>query len=205
MAPDIQLHRRGGLGPSALLKPKCREHAKFGHTKKLYVAQGHVSNLTTPNAVAKRPPVTTMRVSSRLRAKKGDAERQEQLKRRQEDRDRRGGAHHCEVQGCHKSARHRGSQCNEHFNDNVIDKNQLPLIYQGCPQSLQQNHSRIRWTPFRTKIATWINANLDLSPPDPHRDRRSPEMVLVRGWKGSQGGLHEAKGLNGSSILTRSY
>jgi hypothetical protein len=30
-------------------------------------------------------------------------------------------------------------------------------------------------------------------------------MVLVRGWKGSHGGLHEAKTLNGPSILTRSY
>jgi hypothetical protein len=168
--------------------------------------------VTPPNAVATVPRrqtstrlVSDMRVSSRLRAKKGDAERQEQLKRHQEDRDRRGGAHHCEVQGCHKSARHRGSQCDEHFNDKAINKNQLPLLYQGCPQSLRRNHSRIRWTPFRTKIATWINANLDLSPPDPHRDPRFPEMVLVRGWKGSQGGLHEAKGLNGSSILTRSY
>ena len=146
-----------------------------------------------------------MRVSSRLRAKKGDTQRQEQLKRHQEDRDRRGEPHHCEVPGCHKSARHRGSRCEEHFNDNIIDKNELPLIYQGCPQFLQQNHSRIRWTLFRRKLATWINANLDLSAPDSRRDSRFPEMVLVRGWKGSHGGLHKAKELNGRLILTWLY
>ena len=125
-------------------------------TQKDYATQngymGHVSTLTTSDTtkcgrlrLPKRTPrvVSDMRVSSRLRAKKSDAERQEQVKRRQEDRDRRGEAHHCEVQGCHKSARHRGSQCDEHFNDNVIDENQasvnlsrLPSI---SPAESQQN------------------------------------------------------------------
>ena len=56
------------VGPIALRKP---EHAKFGHKKILYVAQGHDSNLTTPKRGRQTPTSDHYAVSSRLRAKKG--------------------------------------------------------------------------------------------------------------------------------------
>jgi hypothetical protein len=75
------------------------------------------------------------------------------------------------------------------------------LIYQGCPQFLPSyNHNRIRWANFRWEIATWIYGNLELSAPDPNRDKRMPEIVLILGWKGAaHDGLYTPKLLDGKA------
>ena len=67
--------------------------------------------------------------------------------------------------GCSMAARHRGSLCEAHYADSVLDKNALPIIYQYFPDFLQtRKHDRIRWTCFRSEIATWINRNLTSAP-----------------------------------------
>ena len=117
---------------------------------------------------------------------------------RQHDIDARGEPHPCATNGCSKAARHRGSLCETHYADSLINKDVLPIIYQGCPRFLPPgNHDRIRWTQFRSRIATWINQNFDLSSPR-SRPNRYPEMVLVLGWKSSERGLFIPKQLDGT-------
>ena len=140
---------------------------------------------------------TSRRASSRLKAKVAGTTRLERHERRESDKARRGEPHGCQTQGCRKAAVHRGSHCEVHKSATEIDKNVVPLIYQGCPQFIPRNESQLKWTPHAPRIAGWIESNLDLWPPDPHRQARFPHMVLIRGWKGAKGGLHERKELNG--------
>ena len=139
--------------------------------------------------------------STRLHTKSNDAARQERLKQRDLDNAIRGQPHRCQAQRCTKSAVHRGSLCAVHKEETEIDKNLMPLIYQGCPQFIPRNQNRIKWAPLRHTIADWIQFNLDC-PCDSNRLKsRYPEIVLVRGWKGSDGGLYEPKQLNGMLSL----
>ena len=110
----------------------------------------------------------------------------------------------CSKPDCERPARHRGSLCESHDRDNVVDKKQLPLIYQGCPQFLPSyNRSRIRWAHFCWEIATWIEQNLELSPPQHSPGKRLPEILLVCGWKNSaDDGLYESQTLNGKPNLS---
>jgi len=135
----------------------------------------------------------------RLAGKNADIARQSSHEIRGRDIQARGEPHPCTAaNGCSKAARHQGSLCEAHYADSVLDKYVLPIIYQGCPRFLQHgNHDRIRWTRFRSKIATWINRNFDLSSPR-SRPERYPEMLLVLGWKGSERGLSIAKRLDGT-------
>lgn len=140
---------------------------------------------------------SSTRASGRLRAKNDKAVRRERLKQRELDNAKRGQPHKCQAQSCTKSAVHRGSLCDVHNAETKIDKNLMPLIYQGCPQFIPWNQDQIKWAPLRRTIAIWIEFNLDC-PRDPNRLKsRYPEIVLVRGWKGSDGGLHEPRQLNG--------
>jgi hypothetical protein len=146
-----------------------------------------------------------MRASKRLEERTVETARQERVKQRQQDKDIRGEPHLCIKEGCKRAARHRASLCDFHRRDTVIDKNLLPLIYQGCPQYLpHKNHRRIRWAPFRQTIATWIEGHLELCAPDPRRNPRYPEIVLVSGWRGSSKGLSESRPLSGTPTLTYS-
>jgi hypothetical protein len=46
---------------------------------------------------------------------------------------------------------------------------------------------------------------MELWPPPPirtHAIRRYPEIVVVKGWKGSQGGILESRALSGAPTLT---
>jgi hypothetical protein len=145
------------------------------------------------------------RASSRLQAQNGDATRRERHERRESDKAKRGEPHGCQAQGCHRAAVHRGSHCEVHKRATEIDKNLVPLIYQGCPQFIPRNQSQLKWTPHAPKIAGWIEFNLDICTPDPDRQDRFPHMVLIRGWKGAKGGLHERKELNGMLSLPCLY
>ena len=134
----------------------------------------------------------------RLAGKNADIARQRSHEIRRRDIHARDEPHPCATNGCSKAARHQGSLCEAHYADSVLDKDVLPIIYQGCPRFLQHGkHDRIRWTRFRSKIATWINRNFDLSSPR-SRPERYPEMLLVLGWKGSERGLSIAKRLDGT-------
>ena len=137
--------------------------------------------------------------SARLREKQQRTVRSARNQGRAHDIVRRGEHHSCSKPDCERPARHRGSLCESHYRDNVLDKEQLPLIYQGCPRFLPSyNRSRIRWAPFRWDIATWIEQNLELSPPQPRHNQKLPEILLVRGWKNAaDDGLYEPKTLNG--------
>jgi len=78
----------------------------------------------------------------------------------------------------------------------------MPLIYRGCPQFIPQNKNQIKWGPLRCTITDWIQYNLEC-PREPNRLKsRYPEIVFVRGWQGSDGGLYEPKQLNGMPSLS---
>jgi hypothetical protein len=179
-----------------------REREKFAHNIKLV----HVSISTASvRQLGTTATSSTMRTSSRLEAQREYAALHERLESRQRDREKRGEPRECAIYGCSMAARHRGSRCESHFRDNELDRTALALIYQGCPQFLNQNQHRIKWSGFRPSIAWWIEQNLELWPPPPPRKSPHPEMVLVRGWKGSLGGLYESKGLDGRPMSTDPY
>src|SRR5277367_4587213 len=142
--------------------------------------------------------------SARLKEKEKRTVRSERNRSRAHDIARRGEAHSCSKPDCERPARHRGSLCESHYGDNVIDKEQLPLIYQGCPQFvLSYDRHRIRWARYGWEIATWIDQHLELSPPDSHRDKRLPEILVVLSWKNAaDDGLHELKTLDGKPNLS---
>jgi len=126
--------------------------------------------------------------SMRLAGKNADIARQRSHKIHRHDIHMLSEPHPCVTNGCSKAARHRGSLCEAYYADCVLDKDVLPIIYQGRPRFLQHgNFNGIRWTRIRSKIATWINQNFDLNSPRPCPERY-PEMILIRGWKGSERG-----------------
>lgn len=139
--------------------------------------------------------------SERLKEKEARVVRSERQRTRELDRARRREPSECSEPDCSRPARHQGSLCEAHHNDTVLDKEALPLIYQGCPHFLPPyNRNRIRWAPFRWAIANWIEQNLDLATPDQKLNNRVPEILLVRGWKGaSEPSLFEFKRLNSES------
>ena len=142
--------------------------------------------------------------STRLAKKEAERARVARHRSRALDIAQRGETHSCSKPDCERPARHRGSLCEFHYGDNVLDKEQLPLIYQGCPQFLSSyDHHRIRWARYRWEIATWIDQNLELSAPEPSRDKRLPEILLVLGWKNAaDDGLHEPKLLDSKPNLS---
>ena len=157
---DFQFQwKKSQWNPNCKSQPQCREYAKFGHTNN----SAYVSNPTTPpNAMVHHPD---MPVSSRLRAKEADTERKGRLCWGREDIDRWGDPHQCQVQGCHKvsaSPRFAVRQALQRQRDRLepasITLPRLPTI-----SSLKSQQNQVG--SFRTKIATWINANLNLSPP----------------------------------------
>jgi hypothetical protein len=139
--------------------------------------------------------------SERLKEREARTVRSERRRIRELDRDRRREPSECKEPNCRRPARHQGSLCEAHHDDTVLDKASLPLIYQGCPHFLPSyNRSRIRWAPFRWAIATWIEQNLELATPGQKLDKRLPEVLLVRGWKGaSQPSLFDPKALSSKS------
>jgi hypothetical protein len=132
--------------------------------------------------------------SERLKEREARAIGSERQQTRELDRARRREPSECTEPDC---SRPQGSLCESHYNDTVLDKEALPLIYQGCPHFLPAyNHNRIRWAPFRWAIANWIEQNLDLAP-DQKLNKRVPEILLVRGWKGaSEPSLFDSKRLD---------
>ena len=113
-----------------------------------------------------RQPSSGKPSSMRLAGKNADIARQRSHEIRRRDIHARDEPHPCATNGCSKAARHQGSLCEAHYADSVLDKDVLPIIYQGCTRFLQHGkHDRIRWTYFRSKIATWINRYFDLSSP----------------------------------------
>ena len=140
--------------------------------------------------------------SSRLAAKNTQKARETRSLLRKLDNARRGEPHPCTTSGCNKQARHRGSLCEEHYSASVVDKYQLPLLFQGCPQFLPiYNRNRIRWAVIRPEIAMWIEENLELSE-DRQRDPAFPEILIVAGWKGAKGGLFEERKLDGIALIS---
>ena len=94
----------------------------------------------------------------RSESKKGDNKQCALNQRlRNLDRDRRQEPSSCTEPDCKRPARHQGSLCEQHYHDSTIDKDELPLIYQGCPHFLPSyNHHHIPWASFHSAIATWI-------------------------------------------------
>jgi len=142
-----------------------------------------------------------MRTSKRIKERERQTVHSKCQQLRKLDRDRRREPSSCTEPDRKWPARHQGSLCEQHYHDRTIDKDELPLIYQGCPQFLPSfNHSRIRWAPFRSAIATWVEQNLQLNEPDVTRNKRLPEILSVRGWKGAScPSLYEPKTLNSKS------
>ena len=139
--------------------------------------------------------------SSRLAAKNAQNAKEECSLLRNLDKARRGEPHPCTTLGCKKQARHRGSLCEEHYSASVVNKDQLPLLHQGCPQFLPiYNHNRIRWAAVRPEIAMWIEENMEL-PKDGERGPALPEMLTIAGWNGARGGLFEERKLDGIALI----
>ena len=139
--------------------------------------------------------------SSRLAAKNAQNAREERSLLRNLDKARRGEPHPCTTLGCKNQARHRGSLCEEHYSASVVNKDQLLLLHQGCPQFLPiYNHNRIRWAAVRPEIAMWIEENLEL-PKDGGYDIVLLEILIVMGWKGARGGLFEERKLDGIALI----
>jgi hypothetical protein len=140
--------------------------------------------------------------SKRLKEREAETLCSERRQLRELDRARRREPSSCKGPNCSRPARHQGSLCETHHGDTILDKERLPLIYQGCPQFLPSyNRSRIRWAPLRWAIATWIEQNMELSPPTEKRDSRLPEILLVLGWKGvSHLSLLDPKRLDSMSV-----
>src|SRR5438270_13985574 len=119
--------------------------------------------------------------SERLKEREARTVRSERRRIRELDRARRREPSKCREPNCGRPARHQGSLCEAHYGDTILDKERLPLIYQGCPHFLPfYNRSRIRWAPFRRAIATWIEQNLELGTPAQKHDKRLPAILVVR-------------------------
>lgn len=139
--------------------------------------------------------------SRRLDALNAQKAKDERSLIRKLDNVRRGEPHPCTTSECQSQARHRGSLCEKHHSASVVDKDQLPLLYQGCPQFLPNyNRNRIRWAAVRPEIAMWIEEHLEL-PKGEKRDPAFPEILIVAGWKGASGGLFEERKLGGIALI----